>query len=282
MGAFCLPFGVKLSFDFIAFRCYYDSAMRYYVVADPHGFYTELIDALKDKGYFDDTSPHKLIICGDLMDRGKEALKMQQFVLDLMDKDMVILIRGNHEDLMLALLDHWAERSYELRPHVLNGTVDSVLQLAGESDITEENSDKVLNAAKSSPFVTTIIPKTIDYFETEHYIFVHGWIPCSRVQLDDTKYLDTKIEDWRHATPDEWWEARWINGMDAWVQGAGEQGKTIVCGHYHASYGHANIEHKGSESEKDADFTPFVADGIMAIDACTAFSGMVNVVVIDD
>ena len=256
--------------------------MRYYVVADPHGFYTELVDALRNKGYFDDNEPHKLIICGDLLDRGKEALKMQQFVLDLMEKDQVILIRGNHEDLLLALLDHWAERSYELRPHVLNGTLDTVLQMAGEETVTPENGEKILKAAQTSQFVTQIIPKMIDYFETEHYIFVHGWIPCSRVQLDETRYLDTKIEDWRHATPDEWWEARWINGMDAWVQGARETDKTIVCGHFHCSYGHANIEHKGSEFGEDADFEPFEADGILAIDACTALSHKVNCIVIED
>ena len=36
--------------------------MRYYVVADPHGFYSELVSALRDKGFFDDVTPHKLII----------------------------------------------------------------------------------------------------------------------------------------------------------------------------------------------------------------------------
>ena len=256
--------------------------MRYYVVADPHGFYTELMSALEEKGYFADTNPHKLIICGDLLDRGKEALKMQDFILDLIERDQVILVRGNHEDLMLSLLANWENRSYEQRHHLHNGTVDTTLQMAGESSITPENCENILKCAQSSPFVTKIIPQMVDYFETEHYIFVHGWIPCSRVQLDKTKYLNTKIEDWRHATPDEWWEARWINGMDAWLQGVKEAGKTIVCGHYHCSYGHTYIENKGSEFGDDADFSPFVADGIMAIDACTAVSGKVNCIVVED
>ncbi|MBO4554651.1 MAG: hypothetical protein J5713_02605 [Clostridia bacterium] len=55
-----------------------------------------------------------------------------------------------------------------------------------------------------------------------------------------------------------------------------------MCGHYHASYGHANIEHKGSEFGEDADFEPFEADGILAIDACTALSHKVNCIVIED
>ena len=48
--------------------------MKYYVVADVHGFYREFIEAINDKGFFNDTEPHKLIICGDLFDRGEEAV----------------------------------------------------------------------------------------------------------------------------------------------------------------------------------------------------------------
>ena len=45
--------------------------MRYYAVADVHGYYTQLIDALKDKGFFEDEEPRKLVVCGDLFDRGR-------------------------------------------------------------------------------------------------------------------------------------------------------------------------------------------------------------------
>ena len=45
--------------------------MKYYVVADVHGFFTELKSVLTEKGFFEDIEPHKLIICGDLLDRGK-------------------------------------------------------------------------------------------------------------------------------------------------------------------------------------------------------------------
>ena len=73
--------------------------MRYYVVSDIHGFHSQLIAALNQAGFFTDQQPHKLIILGDLFDRGKEAKELEAFISDLMDKDLVILIRGNHEDL---------------------------------------------------------------------------------------------------------------------------------------------------------------------------------------
>ena len=61
-----------------------------------------------------------------------------------------------------------------------------------------------------------------------------------------------------------------------------EDGKTIVCGHWHASYGHSVMEGKGSEFGPDADFSPFYGQGVIALDACTAVSGFVNCIVIED
>ena len=83
--------------------------------------------------------------------------------------------------------------------------------------------------------------------------------------------------DWREAGPQAWREARWINGMDA-AQSCREE-KTILCGHYHCSYGHAVYEQKCPEAGPGADFSPYYAPGIIALDACTAYSGRVNVVI---
>lgn len=47
--------------------------MRYYVVSDIHGYYTQMKSALEKAGFFSDTTPHKLIMLGDLFDRGHEA-----------------------------------------------------------------------------------------------------------------------------------------------------------------------------------------------------------------
>ena len=44
----------------------------------------------------------------------------------------------------------------------------------------------------------------------------------------------------------------------------------------------STYEKRGSEFGEDADFSPYIAPGIIAIDACTAHTGMVNCVVISD
>lgn len=78
--------------------------MKYYVCSDLHGFYSQFTDALKKAGFFDDTEPHKPLILGDIMDRGQEAIKMQDFILEQMKQNAVILVRGNHEDLFENLV----------------------------------------------------------------------------------------------------------------------------------------------------------------------------------
>ena len=91
-----------------------------------------MITALQEKGFFNDSEPHKLIVCGDLFDRGKEALKLQDFILDLMKKDEVILVRGNHEDLMLDFIDELRNSTGTdilFSHHASNGTISTATQL---------------------------------------------------------------------------------------------------------------------------------------------------------
>ena len=67
--------------------------MRYYVVSDVHSYFTPMQRALERKGFFDDTEPHKLILCGDMMDRGNEVVETQNFMLNLLEKGDLIFIR---------------------------------------------------------------------------------------------------------------------------------------------------------------------------------------------
>ena len=129
-------------------------------------------------------------------------------------------------------------------------------------------------AARETPLYRRIIPATVDFYETGRYLFVHGWIPGRREAGGRFRYR----ADWREAAPEDWREARWTNGMNA-APFCLEK-KTILCGHWHCSYGHAVYEHRGTEFGTDADFSPYYGPGIVALDACTAHSGRVNVVIL--
>ena len=249
--------------------------MRYYVVSDIHGFHSQLIAALNQAGFFTDQQPHKLIILGDLFDRGKEAKELEAFISDLMDKDLVILIRGNHEDLYEDLVT--VDKGIGLNHHISNGTYDTALQLSGFDPViaTIRHYD-FAEAAQLTIYYQKIIPAMRDFYETEHYVFVHGWIPCFR-----ERHGYSHISDWRKASDDLWKNARWVNGMAAYAT-VYEEDKVIVCGHWHTSYGHSKIDHNGSEFGSDAVFTPFYGNGIIALDACTSKTGFVNCIVLEE
>ena len=61
--------------------------MKYYVVSDIHGYYDEMIKALTEKGFFAEKEPCKLIICGDLLDRGSQSKEIIDFILENLEQD---------------------------------------------------------------------------------------------------------------------------------------------------------------------------------------------------
>ncbi|MBQ7226633.1 MAG: metallophosphoesterase [Clostridia bacterium] len=266
--------------------------MKYYVISDIHGFYTPMINALTEKGFFEDKEPSKLIICGDLLDRGEEGKQVIDFVLEMMAQDRVILIRGNHEDLLEDLIDQLLygdiyDLEMECSHHNHNGTWRTALELTGFSHANALARSKMMaNFLKNSVFYKKIMSQMLDYYETNNYIFVHGYIPCYAAE-GDTVYRPYKRyylnKEWRRAPLQEWRNARWYNGMEfACKRGLRVENKTVVCGHWHTSYGHAWVDHRCSEFGKDADFSPFYHDGVIALDGCTKHSGVVNCIVLED
>ena len=250
--------------------------MRYYVTADPHGYFSIMRAQLNKAGFFADTEPHKLIICGDCFDRGKEAVKMQNFILREMEKDEIILVKGNHEDLFEDLI--WRDHGLPYDYNVHNGTYQTGLQLTKWPAETATSAPMQFKSAMMrTPYYKDIIPAMRNYYETKNHIFVHGWIPAIRHYDQTFTYYD----EWREASEGEWRSARWYNGMDAWYT-APVPGKTVVCGHWDVCYGHNRFEHQGGLKSEKPDFSPFVAPGIIALDACTALSRKVNVVIIED
>ena len=77
---------------------------KYFIVADIHSFYTEMIKALEEKGWDINNPDHIFVSLGDLLDRGNEPMECLKFVNSI-PRDRKILIRGNHEDLIEECLD---------------------------------------------------------------------------------------------------------------------------------------------------------------------------------
>lgn len=245
----------------------------YYITSDIHSFYSELKVALNRKGFRVKNKDDILIVCGDICDRGKQAKNLVKFLTKLKNENRLILIKGNHEWLMIHLLEDlkWHENiSYT---HYTNGTLGTIEQFSGVDsfDILYGNYD-FEKIWKSLEDYRNLIADCKNYYELGNYIFVHGWIPHIRHYED---LADVKDEEWERAS--------WLNGMQEWNNGWKFKDKTIVCGHWHCSWGNYHYHGKGlGEFEKDSVFEPFIDKSIIAIDACTAWTHKVNVLIIND
>lgn len=248
--------------------------MKYFVVSDVHGYADELFDALWKAGYDREDKNHCLVVLGDLLDRGRKPLACLEFV-NCIPPERKILIRGNHEDLMDEMLTRGEYLSHDIH----NGTLQTVADLFKSVEVPRT----FYQMKRYEPWIK-YKESLVDYAEVGDYIFVHGWVPTWRENRFSKKCEVLDKNYWSFAT---WRDARWTNGMEAWRDGARIPNKTIVCGHWHCSWGWSNIRHERIEFPKqnsDAmglSFEPFVDDGIIAIDSCVAYTGFINCVVLD-
>ena len=244
---------------------------KYFVVSDVHSFYDEMMTALDEAGFESGSSNHVFVSCGDLLDRGPDGIKCLRFVNDLED-DRKILIRGNHEDLLEELLDRGSFEWYDLH----NRTDDTIRQFSVLLDEKDLSLKDACSRLKENEELKKYYERLQYFYETDEYIFLHGYIP-----VIDNGIFPEYDPDWRQASDKEFYDAAWLNGYEMWRQDIREKGKTIVCGHIHTSYGHHFIHDDGEEFGETMNAGIFYDDGIIGLDACTAYTGKVNVLVLE-
>lgn len=154
---------------------------------------------------------------------------------------------------------------------IMNGTAQTISDLAPPIDMVYS----MPRIAKQSR-LQDVLDLCINYYETNRFIFVHSWIPSFR---DPFAY----DENWRNASEEEWRRARWANPVTMYSCKVFEPNKTIVCGHWHCSaFWHAKDPARFDEFGEKACFESFVTKHMIALDACTALTRKVNVIVVDD
>lgn len=252
---------------------------KFFITSDVHSFFDELMVALNESGFDINNKDHVLCVCGDLFDRGPQAAQLFSFVKELQSQDRLIYVAGNHETLLFNCVEEIYMGRVPSSHHWHNKTVDTVCQMCGDSEwIMYDPSCRDRICRTMQPVLDFISDNCVDYAEIGDHILVHGWIPCYR-----------SLNDFRDATSEDWDRARWENGMEMWKNPMCRvEGKTVVCGHWHCSWGWSHIKQERQEfpqkSKKDwlKSFEPFVDEGIAAIDSCVAYTGKINVLVLED
>ena len=172
---------------------------KFFVTSDIHSAYTPLKKALNEKGFDSNNENHWLIVCGDCFDRMDESGEVLNYLMSLKRK---ILIRGNHD----LLLRDLCERGFPYRYDFHNGTTTTVYDLgdAGSGNDFEKCCEVTQNKLKKYNDLL------VNYFETEHFIFCHSWIPTISQNGGYYKY----DKNWRNATNNQWELAMWGNPFE--------------------------------------------------------------------
>ena len=221
----------------------------YFAISDIHGFYDEMVSALRHAGYSKKDKGHILIVIGDLFDRGSGAVKTYKYLKSI-PQSRLILLKGNHEELYFELLD----KDYPQRHDFSNMTVDTFCQIAGkeylegkehiktavwleqflykpnyDAPTTKDNEfDNTEEAHKlwieirdivREHEITKWLKKPIwkEYYELGDYIFTHSFIPTRPIDDHnwkkypsyDENFLEV-VPNWRtEATEKQWASAHW-------------------------------------------------------------------------
>lgn len=246
---------------------------KFYICSDIHGFYDEFRKALDESGFDANDENSWLVSLGDEMDRGPLPSKVIDYLMSL---PRAIFVRGNHTDLMEELL----ERRWPCNHDYSNGTFQSVLDLAPSTKTFEGAC--IIAEQKVRPF----FDKEINYLELQNHILVHSFIPLKCNDNYPAYYTkNRKFEydpDWRTAHASAFETARWGNPLNLAMKGLNKTGKVLVVGHWHCSTGWA-MEAGIPEFGYGSCFEPYYyKDELIMIDACTAYTHKVNILVLED
>lgn len=262
---------------------------KIFAVSDIHGDYDALIHGLLEAGYDENNGEHLLVVLGDSFDRGTSSLDVYNYLKKLSDENKAVVIMGNHD---LMLIDYLAGVCITPFNYMHNGTNETladflhqtapfemycILNGINDGEMTYEDFANWISLARKEinseyPELLPWLEKRPFYFETEKYIFTHGAI-------------DTSVEDWhkphciRYSYVD-WKALTWDDGS-FFKKEIANTDKTVVIGHF------------GTMHLRDMYNIPY-ADGrksdilvrddkrIIAIDATTALTHRINVLVIED
>ncbi len=187
-----------------------------FVVSDIHGCYEQFIKLLE---YWDKSM--KLVVLGDLIDRGEASKQVVQEVMKLKEiyKDQVVVLKGNHEDMFLKFLQDPVQKG---DIYFFNGGKSTVKDFIDERFILHRSlknlADLVLERASNE---VKFIRDLQLYEEFGDVLFVHAGI-------------DPRLPDWRE-TSEECFV--WTRDM---VNHCNNTGKVIVYGHTPTKMIHSN------------------------------------------
>lgn len=261
---------------------------KLFVVSDVHGHYHEMIDALEQAGFDEDNENHLLVCLGDFTDRGPSVLATCEYLYALTKINRAVVLLGNHGLFLIEFLEG-SVNPFNYLHNGLNETIadfwhrtapfESWCGLDKGCEMTQETYAKWAKMCREDindeyPWLLPWLKSLPRYFESEHYIGVHGAI-------------DTKVEDWHkpHCYKGRLvdWDALDFNDGSFFGEEINNADKNVIIGHFGTRFLREMHPMLVTNDHGEGDDILFRDDGrVIAIDATTAASHKVHVLIVED
>jgi hypothetical protein len=309
--------------------------MKYFVMSDIHGDYPAMMKGIKESGYDKKNPDHQIIAIGDYFgraSRGKGPYGVWKYLTSKTHVNKPICLKGNHEEYFVAAMlkrgyvnhldcsngeDQTIWSFFKNIPHINDDPtiMDPVYDYLKDHPTPDDFEDRwsgklmeeevtavnMLGAGKQLREWCDSLPY---YYETDHYIFTHGWLPYqlkmygtpesesleALTKVGEMKYTYKDYDlhadrQWHHwvwvKTPEEYdvHKAFFPNGWDKW----------IVIGHWSAfAFGPKADLYTGWNWNPDKlqpeDYNYVVDEQhkVIFCDHCTVLGHKINVLVLED
>lgn len=260
---------------------YWREVMKYFVFADPHGDYEALLSILNENGYDKANPNHQLIGLGDYFGRAAQSkldcVNIWKYLKSDKHVNKPICLRGNHESILIEAI----HRRGLTETDILNGEHNTFASFAdvypNQIKYDCQRQFEVCKRMFNCGFVSWLesLPW---YYETNNYVFVHGFVPVS--YFSGTSLQELRSYDWNSLswakTPD------FIRAMDEMpnILERRAAGKTIVFGHWRAKELNEKFLYKWEPEDGDIYFDE--ERKLIGLDCTTVLSHKVGCIVLED
>ena len=172
------------------------------VVGDIHGCITtfkRLFYTVNDKYLI-----HRFIILGDFIDRGRYSKEVTEFLIELQGKQIITVLRGNHEDMLISFLDqdnryphfHWYQQ-------VGLATVASFMGIS-EEEVKNKSEDEILKILMPyRDFFHNTKEVFVERVHNDRFLFSHAG-PAFFYKPLEEQYNACSLEEKRRHYPFLW------------------------------------------------------------------------------
>lgn len=255
--------------------------MKYFFVSDLHGCNPTLLQNTLNQHNFN-PDIDTLVVLGDVCDRGSYTCQLVDYLLTL---PHMIPIWGNHDARDYNILFRYSAVDIYDKHNGVGNTVASLL--AYEEHVSPSKLFYLMQQFTTerfrNPGVYHRLNKLEEYFdrcvwaiEFADLIGCHGWLPHKLS-------LNSHLIPLERATVEDWYDASWAN-TEACITQQLFPSKPLIVGHWHSWRLHALLDKNiapevfvRTAKEEEFDYSPFIRPNLIAIDACTTFSQLINV-----